>query len=547
MRLSNSETKTSGASTETVGTSNVKRSAPTHIVADQEEVFHFLQTPSTYPGNPPVQRIDTHGAAVFLAGPRAYKVKRAVRFPFMDLSTLEKRRQACEAEVRVNRNNAPGIYEGVVPIVRRAGLKLGGLGDTVEWAVQMRRFDETMTLDRVAERGELTSNLVRQIARAVAQSHARAPSRSEVDAFGAMHGLIAENGESLAEAPGIFPGDRVTALTRRSLDALVSSRALIDERVKAGRVRRCHGDLHLRNLVLIDGRPTLFDALEFDEALATIDELYDLAFLIMDLWSRGLHEEANLLLNRYLVEYAEATLEGLALLPLFISVRAAIRAKVTSANLQNIEDTKRSDARTAAITYFRLAEAALEPAPATLVAVAGLSGTGKSALAARLAPEIGRIPGAVHLRSDVERKRLRNVPELQRLPATAYTSASTAMVYRRLAEKAESALRAGQAVVVDAVHSRAAERFAIEDLARRVGVRFVGLWLEAPLSVRLSRVKAREGDASDADSKVVELQAQADPGVLTWRVLDASGDRETVLNGARHALGLRKWDELHPS
>jgi aminoglycoside phosphotransferase family enzyme/predicted kinase len=510
---------------------------PDHVFSNQEEIFCFLGSSATYSGVPTVKRIDTHGAVVFLAGPDAYKVKRAVRFAFMDLSTLEKRKRACESEVIVNRNNAPGVYLGAIPIVRQGTLRLGGEGEIVEWVVHMRRFDEELTLDRVAERGELTADLVDAIAAAVAASHARALRRETIDFVPALRDLIKENDESLDETPEIFDRPRVHALTTLSLQHLEGLAELLHRRAAAGEVRRCHGDLHLRNLVLLQGQPTLFDAIEFDEALATIDTLYDLAFLVMDLWSRRLRREANRVVNRYLAERRDdATLAGMALLPLFVSVRAAIRAKVTVANLGHLGGAARAAALAEARHYFALAESSLSFAKPILIALGGLSGTGKTSLAAELAPEIGRLPGAVHLRSDVERKRLLGTPELQRLPSSAYDQTTTRAVYDVLAHKAETVLRAGQAVVLDAVHARREERDALEELARCLAVPFVGLWLEAPLSVLVPRVTARISDASDADATVVERQAQLPLGALRWHRLDASGDRGAVVERARDLL-----------
>ena len=506
-----------------------------HVVADQSEIFDFLADPGTHGG--PVRRIDTHGAVVFLAGENAWKVKRAVRFPFMDFSTLAKRKAACAAEVAINRPNAPDLYRGVVPIVRDGdGLRLGGAGEPVEWAVHMRRFDESRTLDRVATDG-LGRDLLARLAAAVIASHERAPVRDGAAATDALARYVEENREAFAETPDLFPPDRAAALTRAAGDALSALRPLLLARGEAGFVRRCHGDLHLRNIVLLDGEPVLFDAIEFDDAIATGDVLYDLAFLLMDLWERDLRAEANLLLNRYLWGTDEAHLQGLAALPLFLSLRAAIRAKVTAAALPHLTGEARGKAAAEARRYFAFAETFLAPAPAFLLTVGGLSGTGKSTLAAALTPRLGRPPGAVHLRSDVERKRLFGVPETERLPADAYDPAVTREVYARLQRQATLAVSAGSAVVVDAVHARPDERAAIEAVARDAGCAFAGLWLEAPAAVLTKRVEARRGDASDAGAAVVAQQVGYDVGPVGWRRLDASIGTEALTGAALAALG----------
>ena len=285
-------------------------------------------------------------------------------------------------------------------------------------------------------------------------------------------------------------------------------------------MRRCHGDLHLRNIALIDGEPMLFDAIEFDPDIATGDILYDLAFALMDMWERGLRPAANLLLASYLSLGEEAQFLGLAALPIFMSLRAAIRAKVEAANIAHVSGDEQAREREAARRYFLFAEAFLRPAPARLVAVGGLSGTGKSTLAAALAPEIGRAPGAIVLRSDVERKRLFAVEETTRLPDDAYGDAANRETYARLTRKAGLALRAGHSVVIDAVHAQARERRAAARLAADLGVAFAGLWLEAPLALRLERVGARARDASDADARVVAAQTAAPLAEAGWSALE---------------------------
>lgn len=512
-----------------------------HVVADQEAVFHLLADPATYGLAGPVTRIDTHGAVVFLAGENVYKVKRAVRFPFMDLSTLGRRHQACLREIEVNRPGAPDIYLGLVPITRRdERLQLGGEGTIVEWAVHMRRFDETMTLDRVVANGGLTSAVLAALARAVAASHEAAQRKPDTDSSAAMRHVAAELVEGLREAPDLFPPIRLTAFSAHVSRIFDRLSPLLDERARRGEVRRCHGDLHLRNIALINGRPVLFDALEFDEALATIDRLYDIAFLLMDIGVRGLGFEANQFLNRYLVEcWNTPPFDGLAALPLFIALRAAIRARVAAAGRSHRTEVESAAIGLEAASYFAFAENALRPRPPRLVAIGGLSGTGKSTLAASLAPSIGPLPGAVHLRSDVERKRLHGIPELERLPAEAYSPEATQAVYETLRLRAGVVLRAGHGVIVDAVHQRPDERAAIEAVAHACGVEFVGLWLEAPVKALTARVDARRGDASDATADIVRAQAERDIGPMNWARIDADGSPAEVR--------ARAWPHLAPA
>jgi aminoglycoside phosphotransferase family enzyme/predicted kinase len=496
-----------------------------HVVADQSEIFDFLADPATHGLFSPPKRIDTHGAVVFLAGENVYKVKRAVKFPFMDLSTLARRKSACEAEIEVNKPDAPGIYLGAVPIIRSAaGLRIGGDGEPAEWAVHMRRFDEDKTLDLVAERDGLPPALLAKLVMAILASHAHAPVRDGLAAAESLRSYLRQNSEAFAESPEFFPPERAAALTSRSEALLAGVLDLLLERGQAGFVRRCHGDLHLRNLVLIGGQPTLFDAVEFDDAIATGDVLYDLAFLLMDIWERGLKTEANLVLNRYLWGSGEAQLGGLGALPLFLSIRAAIRAKVTAASLPHLAEDARRSAASDAERYFAAAEAFVTPQAPRLIAVGGLSGSGKTTLAASIAPLVGQAPGAIHLRSDIERKVQAGVAETERLPPDTYTQAASDAVYSALRRKAKIVLAAGYSVVVDAVHARIAEREAIEAVASATGGPFSGLWLDAPLDTLVGRVRSRTGDASDATESVVRQQARLDVGDISWLRVDAWGD-----------------------
>jgi len=508
-----------------------------HQTRPQDEVFALLSSPATH-GGAAVRRIDTHAASVFLAGDRAYKVKRAVRFPFLDYSTLPKRKAACEAELEVNHLFAPQIYLGVVPITRTgAELVLGGRGEPIEWAVAMRRFDEDATLDRLADRGKIDLALADELARTVAAAHARTLAVVAEPWLEALAQFIEQNDAAFGAAPTLFLPEDAAALTEASHAALGRVRPLLRARGAEGLIRRGHGDLHLGNVALIDGKPIPFDAIEFDPLVAAGDVLYDLAFLLMDLVERGLMRAGNVVLNRYLAETRrDSDLDALAALPLFMSLRAAIRAKVTAARLENAGSGARDGIVKAAQTYFRLACELIAPPPPSLLAVGGLSGTGKSVLARDLAADIPPPPGAVLLRSDVERKVLFGTAETERLPAHAYGAEATARVYGVLRAKAGRIVAAGHSAIVDAVFARETERAEIEQAASTRGVTFRGLFLTADLATRIARVGGRKGDASDADATVARQQEAYDLGSLTWAQVDASGTPEKTLAHARAAL-----------
>jgi predicted kinase len=274
---------------------------------------------------------------------------------------------------------------------------------------------------------------------------------------------------------------------------------------------------------MLDGEPTLFDAVEFSDEIASGDVLYDLAFLLMDLEQRGMCRAANRLFNRYLAPEAPPAMAGLAALPLFMSIRAAIRAKVEAAAADRVDGAVKDETRALARGYFDRAAEFLRYVAPSLVAIGGLSGAGKSALAGALAPDLGRAPGALWLRSDVERKAMFGVEETARLPDSAYAQEVSSQVYRRIDEKARLALVAGQSVALDATFSSAADRQAVSDIAAEVGVELHGLFLDAPLDTRLTRIAGRGADASDADAAVAQRQ-RADPlGERGWKAVDASG------------------------
>jgi hypothetical protein len=281
----------------------------------------------------------------------------------------------------------------------------------------------------------------------------------------------------------------------------------------------------------------LFDCLEFSDALASIDVLYDLAFLLMDLEHRQLTHFANRTLNRYLDRTGEE--DGLAAMPLFLSLRAGIRAHVAATTAQRTGDLPgAAEIASEARRYLDLAHRLLEQQPRRLVAIGGLSGSGKSTLAASLAPELGLRPGARVLRSDVTRKLLLGTAPETRLPAGAYTPEITDRVYDALRRKAAAALAAGYSVIIDAVSLVPTERRSFAEIARAAGVPFSGLWLQADTVAMTQRLHQRRGDASDATAEVLALQLRQDPGAIDWTRIDASGGPEACLAAARRALSL---------
>ncbi len=508
-----------------------------NTACEQDEVVAFLSSPAAHDGLDPgaeVTRIDTHLSHVFIAGARVYKVKRAVRYDFVDFSTLEARRAACENEVRVNRRTAPDMYLRAAPLYR-AGRGLSWRGEAgapvVEWAVVMARFEREDQFDVMASAGRLDVRTVEALADRVAAFHcdaARKPAPRPGAAVPAILDELADGMASGALAPS--RGGDIRRWRAAAGRAAANAARYIAARRRHGWVRECHGDLHLGNICLFHGAPTPFDAIEFNADLSDIDVLYDIGFTLMDFLRHDRRDLANAFLNRYLSETRDYA--GLRLLALYISMRAGVRAMVSSLPGQPPDAAARADG------YLDLALNMLAPPPpASLVCVGGYSATGKSTLAARLALASGGATGAVVLRSDVIRKRLAGVAPETPLPPAAYAAEATAAAYARMLKDARRALRAGAPVILDATFLDPAERKGASALAARAGVSFRGLWLTAPKSVLAARIVRRRGDASDADLGVLERQFER-PAMIDddrdrdWRAVDASGPPEAVLDEA---------------
>ncbi len=505
---------------------------------DQHAAIAFLSAGESYglPGAA-VEQIVTHCSIVFVVGERAYKLKRAVRFSYLDYSTLALRERFCRAELAVNRRTAPGLYLGLRAVTRAAdgGLAFDGAGAAVDWVLEMRRFREADLFDRMAEAQRLTPALMRALADIIAAFHEQAEPTPEHGGSASLAATIVGNDENLRLASPPLDRAAIDRLRAASTARLDEIGGLLEARRAGGKVRRCHGDLHLRNICLFEQRPTLFDAIEFNDDFACIDVLYDLAFLLMDLIARGLGDHANLVLNRYLDRSGDSG--GLPALPLFLSLRAAVRAHVLGALLRSGKPETAAESRAAAEAYLALALSLLRRSPPRLVAVGGLSGTGKSMLAQALAARLPPPPGARLLRSDVLRKRLAGVAPETRLSRESYSFAAARAVYAALQDEAAAALAAGCSAIVDATFLRPDERDAVAALAARAGVAFTGLWLEAPPAVLAARIAARHDDASDADRAVLERQLAMDSGAISWRRIDAARGPAETLAQALNATG----------
>lgn len=498
---------------------------------DEETLARDLMRPDAYPHPAEdIRMIETHISRVFLAGAYAYKVKKPVDLGFLDFTDPDRRRYYCEEELRLNARLAPEIYLSVVPLTLRGGhVRVGGEGVPVEHAVRMRRFRQQDQLDRVLAAGELGDTDMDVAADRIGRFHLAAPVGPPDAPWGTPEQVLKPMEanftqirlpDGLASRRGAL--GELAAWTRER-HAVLTPR--LEARRQEGHIRECHGDLHLRNMARVEGHIVAFDGIEFDPALRWIDVVSDLAFLVMDLHSRG--EPA--LAWRFLDGWAAVTGDypGLALLSFYRVYRHLVRAKVDTirlhqAGVDGAEHT-RLEARVA--RHLDLARETTRPARPWLLITMGLSGSGKSHLTRDLAPRLG----AVRLRSDVERKRLFGFPPLASGAAAPgegiYSPEAGRRTYARLAELAAGLLDAGLPVVVDAAFLDPGRRDAFRTVARDRGLPFVILHCRAPEPVLEDRVarRARGGaDPSDAGPEVLANQ-------LAGPHLPAENERDQVI------------------
>lgn len=495
---------------------------------DLPPLIRALLDPRLYPGEvAQVELLQTHGAWVLLAGEAAYKIKKPVRLSFMDFGTLALRRAACEAELRVNARFAPTppqppLYRAVLPIVGtpeapRWGRPGHDEAQAIEFAVQMRRFDEASRLDHVCDSGALQPRHLAQLGRrmaAVQKQAAVAPPETPWGRPTTVWAVVQDNLRALQE----LLQDETDRLLRQGIANWLTGQwptvsAALTERRRQGRVREGHGDLHLANLVLLAGEVLPFDAIEFNEALRWVDVASDMAFPWMDLQRMGQPGLAHTLVSEWLD--ASGDVGAPRVLPFFGVDLAMVRAKVAAIRCDQLPATasaERAALQSEVRAYLQLAQRLAWPAPPQLIITHGLSGSGKSFEAARwLAAHEGS--RALRLRSDVERKRLHGLGALQTSDPDQrtqfYGPAAGALTYGSLRERACSLLQAGWTVLVDAAFLRRHERDAFAALARELACPFAILALEAPVAVLRQRIAARQAtgtDPSEATLAVLEQQ-----------------------------------------
>ena len=486
-------------------------------VAGTPSLIDALRDPACYPH--PVDRVEvleTHISWVLLAGEFAYKVKKPIRLPFLDFSTPALRRHYCEEEVRLNRRTAPGVYLGIVPIGGDAASPRVGVDEPLlETAVKMQRFRRGALLEDLARGGSLDGGMVDALADAIARFHASAAVAEPARDFGCPERVTAPAMENFKEIEALAPPpssrERLRVLrawTRTEGEEIGEHLA---HRKRDGFVRECHGDLHLGNVVMLDARPVLFDAIEFAAKLRWIDVMSDVAFTTMDLFRHGLPRLAWRFLNRYLE--ATGDYEGLAVLRYYMVYRAVVRAKIAFIRASQAGgEAAMAQAYADFEAYVALAQRLSSRPALSVIAMHGLAGTGKTTASERLAEALG----AVRLRSDVERKRLHGLAALERAAAPPgeglYAADATRQTYERLEMLARECLAAGYPVIVDATFLERGRRDAFRRVAAQAGAAFELASCSAPdhvLRDRLARRAAQADDASDAGVAVLDAQLRA--------------------------------------
>lgn len=474
-----------------------------------------LQDPKCY--SHPVSQVtvvETHISWVLLTGQYVYKIKKPVLFSFVDFSTIEKRRWFCEEEVRLNRRLAPQLYLGVVSITGSpSDPRMDGDGNPFEWAVKMKQFPPDQEFHHLLETGNLHESVVGQLAMDIGTFHGRIESAGDPLSYGEPDRVWRPIAECFEDIPLEALPARIQSCmkdieewTYQEWKRLTPT---LRERKSSGQIRECHGDLHLGNIALFEGRICVFDALEFKPGLRWIDVISEVAFLVMDLESRDRVDLAYWFLNCYLEVTGDYA--GMSVFRLYEIYRALVRAKVAGLRLAQVEPGSpvREEILEEIIRYVKLAHRLIMPAPPMLMLMHGVSGTGKTTVST----EVVKALGAMRVRSDVERKRIhaeqRKVVAGQEISKRLYASDMTRLTYDRLWDLANTMLQAGYSVVVDATFLECAQRQSFIRLAHERHVSIVILDVWAPDQVLAERIASRakqQTDASDATIGVMEQQ-----------------------------------------
>lgn len=517
------------------------------LIDDQSAVIAALSKSDAYGFKPLHNKIiikDTNISKVFLTGEKAFKLKRGVKYPYVDYSTLEKRAEACRKELAICERFAPGLCFGVEEVVadKKGRIFLRSAcsdkkAEVVDYVLVMRQFEENMLFENMVDRGDLDRFEMMDTAEKIYELHQNAEVITTRNPVDIIRGRIYENNAMIrCFVPDVFDEDDVDALEEAQLQSLENNRELLLKRQAENKIRWCHGDLTLRNLAMWKGQVMPFNPIEFYDDLTQIDTMYDFAFLLVEMESKGQRRLANILLNHYMA--LSQDWDGIPVLPLFLSCRAAVNAYVFAQRASEITDKHESMLMAnRAFEQLVISKHFLEREKPVLIACGGLSGSGKSRIARESAPFIGNPPGAVIVRDDVLRKNMMNLDLEVSLDTENYSPELEEQVFKEVCEKTRYLLSCGQSVVADALFHKPEQRKAIEALAEEMDVEFKGIWVDAPLDVRAERVAQRKRNPSDVrTAEELRKQLDVDVGTVTWDKIDTSGDRMTTLTQVRTLL-----------
>jgi hypothetical protein len=460
-----------------------------------------------HPVQEPIRLMQTHVSYVTLTGDYAYKVKKAVDFGFLNYSTLEKRKHFCEEELRLNQRSAAPIYLEALPIAQQDNTFILGSDDqVVEYAVKMRQFPQSALLSHMFERGELTEDLLRQLAEAIAQFHLSAQTDDYIRAFGTVENVRQSIDENYDQTRGFIGGPQTQQQfdeTKAYTDEFFATRQdLFQQRIDQDKIRACHGDLHLNNICYWQDQLLLFDCIEFNEPFRFVDVMFDIAYIIMDLTVAGRDDLAAIFLSHYVEQTGDW--EGLQILPLYVSRQSYVRAKVTSFLLgdPSVSEEDKQAAAAKAAKYYTLAWSYVQQRHGRLLVMSGLSGSGKSTVAR----ELSRQMGAIYMRSDAVRKHLAGVPVYERGDNSLYTSEMSQKTYGRLIDLGTLLASQGYVVILDAKFDTQANRERAIAAAKSHDLVPTIVHCEAPIDILKERVQTRSGDIADATLEVLEKQ-----------------------------------------
>ncbi len=490
----------------------------------EQKLLKFLSNPESYPHS--CQHIvhrETHISHVLLTGPYAYKVKKPLKLDFLDFSSVQKREAACQHELERNLFYAPELYLDVVPIFFSGDdFSFEGSGNPVEWALKMKEFDEDLLFSRLLKQGRLEEGHIERFCYSIARIQKNAKERPECWGELEIERLCNENIEScrVRLEDEAEQGMLKEIATHTRMEIFKKSELL--KRRQQTHVKLLHGDLHLSNICIFQGKEIAFDCIEFNDAYASCDSIADIAFLLMDLLKNKRQDLYQRALNSYLESSDDY--EGLTLLPLYISYRAMVRAKVRA-----IKDSNDPEIH----EYLKLARSAFsEKAAPFVVAIGGVSGSGKSTIARALAKKLKML----HLRSDFIRKSLLGIEPLETAPDTAYSSQMSEKTYEAMLQRAKLALEAGFPVILDATYIEDGRRSAIFQFAKSLGIPFYGFFCSLPDEMAHERIEKRTGDVSDADTSVLKRQLQHMGEISDWNILDVSTSLEKSVSEIERVL-----------